>query len=96
MVLLLSKEHRLAQKSQIVFRDLAKEKFILAPPKVTVYMIEIIYLYTQEVGHDIKSKQPIKLKNSLALIYRKDNTSQIVRNFQRAIQDVCQASILEE
>jgi DNA-binding transcriptional LysR family regulator len=141
LVLLLSKEHPLAQKSQIFFRDLAKEKFILAPEKVTVYMSEIINLYTQKVGHapnvvheggwmvtilglvaanlgvsilpsnvknlkregvvykdilDIKSKQPIKLKNSLALIYRKDNNSQIVRNFQRAIQEVCQNSSTEE
>jgi DNA-binding transcriptional LysR family regulator len=38
---------------------------------------------------DAKSKQLIKLKNSLALIYRKDNTSQIVRNFQNVIQEVC-------
>ena len=41
---------------------------------------------------DSKRKQPIKLKNSLALIYRKDNKSQIVRNFQRTIQEVCQTS----
>lgn len=141
LVVLLSQEHRLAKKSQIFFRDLAKEKFILAPPKMAAYMTEINHLYIQEVGHapnvvheggwmvtilglvaadlgvsilpsnvknlkregviykdilDIKSKHPIKLKNSLALIYRKDNNSQIVRNFQRAIQQVCHASILEE
>lgn len=137
LVVVLSKEHLLAGRSQIFFRDLANERFILAPPTIAVYMTEIKNLYTQEVGHepnvvqeggwmvtilglvaadlgvsilpsnvknlkregvvykdilDSKRKQPIKLKNSLALIYRKDNKSQLVRNFQRAIQDVCETS----
>lgn len=134
LVVVLYKEHPLAQKSQIFFRDLANEKLILSPPKMTAYMSEIIDFYKHEVGHkpnvvheggwmvtilglvaahlgvsilphnvknlqregviykdilDSKSKQPIQLKNSLALIYRKNNTSQLVRNFQRAIQEVC-------
>ena len=137
LVVVLYKEHPLAQKSQIFFRDLANEKLILSPPKMSVYMTEIINLYTQEVGHapnvvheggwmvtilglvaaqlgvsilpnnvknlqregviykdilDSKCKQPIKLRNSLALIYRKNNTSQLVRNFQRGIQEVCECS----
>jgi DNA-binding transcriptional LysR family regulator len=137
LVVVLSKEHPLAGRSQIFFRDLANERLILAPPTIAVYMTEIKNLYTQEVGHepnvvqeggwmvtilglvaadlgvsilpsnvktlkregvvykdilDSKRKQPIKLKNSLALIYRKDNKSQIVRNFQRAIQEVCETS----
>lgn len=137
LVVLLSKEHRLASRSQIFCQDLANERFIMAPPKMAVYMTEINNLYRQEVGHepnvvqevgwmvtilslvaadlgvsilpsnvkylkregvvykdilDSKRKQPIKLKNSLALIYRKDNKSQLVRNFQRAIQDVCETS----
>lgn len=137
LVAVLYKEHLLAHKSEIFFRDLANERLILSPPKMTVYMTEINNLYIQEVGHepnvvyeggwmvtilglvaahlgvsilpsnvknlkregvvykdilDSKRKQPIKLKNSLALIYRKDNTSQLVRNFQRAIQDVCETS----
>lgn len=98
-------------------------------------MMEIINLYTQEVGHapnvvheggwmvtilglvaahlgvsilpsnvknlkregliykdilDSQYQQPIKLKNSLALIYRKDNTSKLMQNFQQAIQEACE------
>jgi DNA-binding transcriptional LysR family regulator len=38
---------------------------------------------------DRQYKQPIKLKSSLALIYRKDNTSKLVQNFQQVIQETC-------
>lgn len=135
MVAVLYKEHPLVQKSQICLQDLANEKFILCPPHVSVFMMEIINLYTQEVGHapnvvheggwmvtilglvaahlgvsilpsnvknlkregliykdilDSQYQQPIKLKNSLALIYRKDNTSKLMQNFQQAIQEACE------